>query len=33
MYQEEVMGSMIDWATNRLKNLSKTDKIRDNSKE
>jgi site-specific DNA-methyltransferase (adenine-specific) len=32
MYQEEVMVPMGDWAKNRLKNLSKTDKIRDNSK-
>lgn len=32
MYQEEVMVPMGDWATTRLKNLSETDKIRDNSK-
>lgn len=32
MYQEEVMVSMGDWAKSRLKNLSDTDKIRDNSK-
>jgi site-specific DNA-methyltransferase (adenine-specific) len=32
MYQDEVMVPMGDWAKNRLKNLSKTDKIRDNSK-
>jgi site-specific DNA-methyltransferase (adenine-specific)/site-specific DNA-methyltransferase (cytosine-N4-specific) len=32
MYQEEVMVPMGDWAKNRLKNLSETDKIRDNSK-
>lgn len=32
MYQEEVMVPMGDWAKSRLKNLSKTDKIRDNSK-
>lgn len=32
MYQEEVMVPMGDWAKNRLKNLSKTDKIRDISK-
>ena len=32
MYQEEVMVPMGDWAKTRLKNLSKTDKIRDNSK-
>ncbi|NOT63903.1 MAG: site-specific DNA-methyltransferase [Acidobacteria bacterium] len=32
MYQEEVMVPMGDWATSRLKNLSATDKIRDNSK-
>jgi site-specific DNA-methyltransferase (adenine-specific)/site-specific DNA-methyltransferase (cytosine-N4-specific) len=32
MYQEEVMVPMGDWAKNRLKNLSDTDKIRDNSK-
>jgi site-specific DNA-methyltransferase (adenine-specific)/site-specific DNA-methyltransferase (cytosine-N4-specific) len=32
MYQEAVMVPMGDWAKTRLKNLSKTDKIRDNSK-
>jgi len=32
MYQEEVMVPMGDWAGSRLKNLSETDKIRDNSK-
>ena len=32
MYQEEVMVAMGDWAKARLKNLSNTDKIRDNSK-
>lgn len=32
MYQEEVMVPMGDWANTRLKNLSQTDKIRDNSK-
>jgi len=32
MYQEEVMIPMGDWAKSRLKNLSETDKIRDNSK-
>jgi len=32
MYQEEVMVPMGDWAKTRLKNLSSTDKIRDNSK-
>jgi len=32
MYQEEVMVPMGDWAKTRLKNLSTTDKIRDNSK-
>lgn len=32
MYQEEVMVPMGDWAKARLKNLSSTDKIRDNSK-
>lgn len=32
MYQDEVMVPMGDWAKSRLKNLSKTDKIRDNSK-
>lgn len=32
MYQEEVMVPMGDWAKTRLRNLSTTDKIRDNSK-
>jgi len=32
MYQEEVMVPMGEWAKSRLKNLSRTDKIRDNSK-
>lgn len=32
MYQEAVMVPMGDWAKVRLKNLSDTDKIRDNSK-
>lgn len=32
MYQEEVMVPMGDWAERRLKNLSKTDQIRDVSK-
>lgn len=32
MYQEEVMVPMGNWAKNRLKKLSETDKIRDNSK-
>lgn len=32
MYQEEVMVPMGDWAKTRLKKLSDTDKIRDNSK-
>ena len=32
MYQEEVMVPMGDWARTRLKNLSETDKRRDNSK-
>ncbi|MBC7418885.1 MAG: site-specific DNA-methyltransferase [Pedobacter sp.] len=32
MYQEQVMVPMGDWAKSRLKNLSATDKIRDNSK-
>ena len=32
MYQEEVMVPMGDWAKNRLKNLSETDKKRDESK-
>jgi site-specific DNA-methyltransferase (adenine-specific)/site-specific DNA-methyltransferase (cytosine-N4-specific) len=32
MYQEEVMVPMGDWASARLRNLSDTDKIRDNSK-
>jgi len=31
MYQEEVMVPMGDWAKTRLKNLSETDKIRDES--
>lgn len=31
-YQDEVMVPMGDWAKSRLKNLSDTDKIRDNSK-
>ena len=31
MYQEEVMVPMGDWAKSRLKNLSDTDKRRDNS--
>ncbi|MGI9257055.1 MAG: DNA-methyltransferase [Salinispira sp.] len=31
MYQEAVMVPMGDWAKNRLKNLSATDKIRDES--
>lgn len=31
MYQEAVMVPMGDWAKSRLKNLSETDKIRDNS--
>jgi site-specific DNA-methyltransferase (adenine-specific)/site-specific DNA-methyltransferase (cytosine-N4-specific) len=32
MYQEAVMVPMGDWAKTRLRNLSKTDKIRDDSK-
>lgn len=32
MYQEEVMVPMGDWAKTRLKNLSETDKTRDESK-
>jgi len=32
MYQEEVMVPTGDWAKTRLKNLSETDKTRDNSK-
>jgi len=32
MYQEEVMVPTGDWAKTRLRNLSETDKIRDNSK-
>jgi len=32
MYQEEVMVPIGDWAKTRLKNLSETDKRRDNSK-
>ena len=32
MYQEEVMIPVGDWAKSRLKNLSDTDKIRDESK-
>ncbi|MDE0470684.1 MAG: site-specific DNA-methyltransferase [Ekhidna sp.] len=32
MYQEEVMVPIGDWAKNRLKNLSDTDKTRDESK-
>ncbi len=32
MFQETVMVPTGDWAKNRLKNLSETDKIRDNSK-
>lgn len=32
MYQEEVMVPMGDWAKSRLKKLSQTDKVRDNSK-
>jgi len=32
MYQDEVMVPTGDWAKTRLKNLSATDKIRDNSK-
>jgi DNA modification methylase len=32
MYQDEVMVPVGDWAKNRLKNLSQTDKLRDESK-
>ncbi len=32
MYQEEVMVPMGDWKKTRMKNLSETDKVRDNSK-
>lgn len=32
MYQEEVMGPMGDWVKNKIKKLSETDKIRDESK-
>ena len=32
MYQEEVMVPMGNWAKSRLRNLSETDKTRDNSK-
>jgi len=32
MYQDEVMVPMGDWSKSRLKNLSETDKTRDNSK-
>lgn len=32
MYQEEVMVPMGNWTKSRLKNLSETDKVRDNSK-
>jgi site-specific DNA-methyltransferase (adenine-specific)/site-specific DNA-methyltransferase (cytosine-N4-specific) len=32
MYQENVMLPMGDWAKTRLKNLSETDKVRDNSR-
>lgn len=32
MYQEEVMVPMGEWAKSRLKNLSATDKVRDDSK-
>ena len=32
MYQEAVMVPVGDWAKNRLKNLSETDKLRDESK-
>jgi site-specific DNA-methyltransferase (adenine-specific)/site-specific DNA-methyltransferase (cytosine-N4-specific) len=32
MYQEEVMVPIGDWAKGRLRNLSETDKIRDNAK-
>jgi len=32
MYQEEVMIPIGDWAETRLRNLSETDKVRDNAK-
>lgn len=32
MYQDEVLVPIGDWAKNRLKNLSETDKIRDDSR-
>lgn len=32
MYQDEVMVPVGDWAKSRLKNLSETDRMRDNSK-
>ena len=32
MYQNDVMIPMGEWAKTRLKNLSETDKVRDNSK-
>ena len=32
MYQDEVKVPIGDWASGRLKNLSETDKVRDNSK-
>lgn len=32
MYQEEVMVPMGDWARSRLRNLSETDKVRDESR-
>ena len=32
MYQEQVMVPMGDWANTRLRNLSETDKVRDDSK-
>ena len=32
MYQEAIMVPVGDWANSRLKNLSETDKTRDNSK-
>jgi len=32
MYQENVMVPMGNWAKSRLRNLSSTDKIRDDSK-
>jgi len=32
MYQDEVMIPMGGWAKTRLRNLSKTDMVRDNSK-